>query len=140
MYPNEAVTVFNEFTSTGGKELLATSTRTILNIKITNSTTSPASSIVYCGSVSTSNRLVDISLVPLNFDINNQVVCTARLYSVSTAGTKIYVTYVPYDMNSVSTTEMNYTGPTFHEWLLVAGVIIFLLSFMSWKRMSIIAT
>lgn len=34
------------------------------------------------------------------------------------------------------TVDAGYTGPTFNEWLFVAGIIIFLLSFSFWGKIS----
>ncbi len=40
---------------------------------------------------------------------------------------------------TASTTDcfgpLQYTGPNFQEWLLVTGLIVFLLSFPLWRRM-----
>lgn len=55
-----------------------------------------------------------------------QITCDDGLYATSSA-----------DINIGSTTiNSAYNGPSFHEWLLVAGIVLFFLSFITWSRIS----
>lgn len=60
--------------------------------------------------------------------------CSSDLVT-SGSGDKAYVfvQYVPYDTRVVVTTPVS--GPNYHDWILVACILIFLVSFSFWPRL-----
>lgn len=96
MFPNDATTEYSNFVTTGSKVILASSTRTMLNIHVTN-TTASSSIKGYCGSVSTPNEFFDVEDDYPDFDLSLNRVCGSEVRFSAPAGTKVYITSVPYD-------------------------------------------
>lgn len=96
MFPNQATTIYDEFLSSGMKTLLASSTRTILDIHVQNSNATSTGVTVYCGTNSVINEVLDFDGGGYDFDLLMNKECGSEVKVIADAGNKTYITYVPY--------------------------------------------
>jgi hypothetical protein len=138
-FPTDAITVYTEQVGAGSKVLIATGTKTILGVQSSQSGIASYSTIS-CGTTTImKNYGKDFPFTPVNIVCNSAI----NYYKTGNDSVSFIVSYVNYNLSTFATTTTvsssslpigAYTGANFQEWLFVAGVIIFLLSFMVWGR------
>lgn len=97
MFPNQATTIYDEFITSGVKTLLASSTRTILDVHVQSGVASSTSATVFCGSTSVLNEILYIDTSNgYDFDLLMNKECDSEIKVIAGAGNKTYITYVPY--------------------------------------------
>lgn len=116
-----------------GQLLVASSTKSVLEIYV-NSQLSSANNLVYCdGSVLLRQR-GNIAYI----EQDQNTLCLGRITADVDKNSTIVINYVPYDTHliattttEISTTTATTTFPfTYHDWLFISGVQIFMLSFI----------
>jgi len=111
MFPSDAVTQHFEFTAntpTGGSVLLATSTRTILNISWDNKPGAGTRGWLYCGGATEGNEIFenhasDGNTIPMSFYCANEI--RAIVTGHNAEGEHYILTWVDYDLSTIVATS-----------------------------------
>lgn len=152
MFPHDAITIVGStgvFNNSGFITLLSTSTKyTILHAEINFTSTlltTPINTVgvisMYCGSQDFSS-MRNGSSATMKFDtqlrFDGRYVCSSdfKLGASYTGNSQITysLTYVPYNLAS-STDSYIYSGPNFHEFIFVLGVILFFVALKSMEKL-----
>lgn len=129
MFPNDAVTVFHELVGVSNYQFLPTGTYTILGVSVQQSATNSTSELM-CGNTTL------VKNYGKDFPYNNVHFLCESTVSVQKTGqdsASFIITYVPYKIQTVSTTTpMVVNGFTYGEILIIFVLLLmFSLSFFS---------
>jgi len=145
--PTDSITVGAFRDSIGTSTLVSgTDTKTIVTIGIAANGKDEYADL-YCGNVLIARQFTEaIGVTPTNIHCKNSI---SLVTTKNTTKASAIINYVPYDTSLISTSTESlpagtstignfreYDGPNFNEWLFVAGVIIFIMSFSFWGKIN----
>lgn len=139
MYPTDAITEWREISGVTNVTIAnGSNVKTILGIAMQQGNVASQTDLRCGNSVIARNYATNLSYIPLNYRCSD----TININKTGNDNASVVVTYVPYDMRYMSTStverlaDIGKLGPSYFDWLLIAGVAIFFISFMTWGAIS----
>ena len=146
--PNDTITKWVEVSGTGNTIVVPhNGTSTILGVAMQQANVSSDTDLRCGNEIIARNYATNFSYVPLN------KTCTSTINIDKTGNDKasLVINYVPYELQKTSTSTIEevlggatttvqvnggYDGANLQEWLFVVMVVIFIISWLLWPRIS----